>query len=55
MILVYNSSSQPITIKNGMRIAQGVIAPYIKGEFKLVETLSPTVRGKGGFGHTGKY
>lgn len=44
----------PFIIKKGDRIAQGVICPVIRAEFELVEELSDSERGSGGFGSTGK-
>jgi dUTP pyrophosphatase len=41
-------------IKHGDRIAQIVIAQYLKAEWSPVSELDETVRGTGGFGHTGK-
>lgn len=41
------------SIKRGDRIAQLLIVPYISPEIKVVEELSETVRGTGGFGSTG--
>lgn len=41
-------------IKKGDRIAQGVICPVFQAEFEVVEDLSVTDRGAGGFGSTGK-
>jgi len=38
----------------GERIAQVIILPYPKVEFVLVEDLSTTDRGEGGFGSSGK-
>lgn len=40
-------------IKQGDRIAQGIIMPCPKVEFEEVEELSITERGEGGFGSTG--
>lgn len=41
-------------IEKGDRIAQGVICPVIRADFDVVESLSDTERGEGGFGSTGK-
>ena len=38
----------------GERVAQLVIAPYIRAEFSECEELDNTERGAGGFGSTGK-
>lgn len=54
MVSLHNHSSETQTIANGERIAQLVIAPFLKVEFKEAESLSDTERGTGGFGSTGK-
>ena len=41
-------------MKNGERIAQIVIAPFLAPEFTEVSELDETDRGEGGFGSTGK-
>ena len=38
----------------GDKIAQLIIVPYPKIEFKVVDELSTTERGEGGHGSTGK-
>lgn len=48
-----NLSRDPYTIYPGERIAQIVVAKHETVEFKIVDKLSETERGKGGFGHTG--
>ena len=53
MVALYNHSNEPQTISAGERIAQMVIAPFLKAEFCEVDSLSDTVRGAGGFGSTG--
>ena len=53
MVALHNHSSEPQTVSAGERIAQMVIAPFLKAEFCEVDTLSSTVRGEGGFGSTG--
>ena len=53
-ILLINLSKEPFTIKSGDRVAQMVIAPYTQAELSEASELSDTVRGSGGFGHTGK-
>ena len=51
---LHNDSDIPQSIRNGDRIAQLVIQPYLYVEFKNVNELSDTSRGAGGFGHTGR-
>lgn len=41
-------------IKAGERIAQMVLTPVLTPELEVVEELSETARGEGGFGSTGK-
>lgn len=51
---VINLSTEEFTINNGDRIAQMVIAAVTKADVEVVTELSETVRGEGGFGHTGR-
>ena len=53
MVALHNHSLTEQSVSPGERIAQMVIAPYITAEFQVVDTLSDTVRGEGGFGSTG--
>jgi dUTP pyrophosphatase len=43
-----------VEIARGDRIAQLVIAPVVQAELVLVDKLSRSDRGGGGFGSTGK-
>lgn len=52
--LVGKKDKNAIVIKDGERIAQGVISPVIQANFILVDKLDETKRGTGGFGSTGK-
>lgn len=54
-VLLVNLSNEPFVIKNGERIAQMVVAKHERVEWNEVESLNETVRGAGGFGHTGKH
>lgn len=53
-VLLVNLSSDSVSINDGDRIAQMIIAKYEKVDFVEVESLSDTLRGEGGFGSTGK-
>lgn len=53
-VALYNQSGQKKLVKNGERIAQIVIAPFLVPEFTEVSELDETDRGEGGFGSTGK-
>ena len=52
-VILGNLGREEFVVKRGMRIAQMVIAPVTRADVKEVDELPPTVRGKGGFGHTG--
>lgn len=52
-IILINLSKRDFTVKRGMRIAQGIISPIYRAKFKVVDNLSESERGSGGFGHTG--
>jgi dUTP pyrophosphatase len=52
-VILVNLSDVPFTLEPGERIAQMIIARFEHISWKEVETLSETVRGEGGFGHTG--
>ena len=54
MVALHNHSDKTQTVEAGERIAQLVIAPFLKAEFTETDSLSETVRGEGGFGSTGK-
>lgn len=48
-----NLGASPHTIRRGDRIAQLVVAPVCRAELRVTQQLDDTVRGSGGFGHTG--
>lgn len=52
-VLLINLSDKDFTITDGERIAQMVIARHEQGEFVIVDELDATLRGEGGYGHTG--
>lgn len=53
VIFLYNTSTEPRTVRRGERVAQLVFQPVLRAELEQVETLGQTDRGAGGFGHTG--
>ncbi len=53
-VILINLSKDTFVIKPGERIAQMVIAKYTSIQWQLVEKLSETIRGEGGFGSTGR-
>ena len=52
-VILINLSNEDLTIENGDRIAQLVVARYEQVTFENAEELSVSERGAGGFGHTG--
>jgi dUTP pyrophosphatase len=52
-VLLMNWGSEPFTVERGARIAQWVVSPVVQVEVAEVSRLDATVRGEGGFGHTG--
>ncbi|MGI6733197.1 MAG: dUTP diphosphatase [Anaerovoracaceae bacterium] len=48
-----NWGEEPFVINNGDRIAQMVVARYETVEWEPVDALEDSLRGDGGFGHTG--
>jgi dUTP pyrophosphatase len=55
MVILINLSREEVTIENGERICQMVVAHHENIDWELVEQLNDTKRGEGGFGHTGKH
>jgi dUTP pyrophosphatase len=53
-VILYNAGAEPFVVRRGDRIAQMVIAPVCRAQLREVESLDPTERAEGGFGHTGK-
>ena len=53
-VILINLSYDSFKIEDGERIAQMVIAPYVKAKWSEVKELTSTKRGEGGFGSTGK-
>ncbi|MBL0869101.1 MAG: dUTP diphosphatase [Phycisphaerales bacterium] len=52
-VALINLGKEAVKITHGMRIAQLVIAPVMRAQVMVVETLDETQRGVGGFGSTG--
>ena len=53
-VILLNAGDAPFEVVHGERIAQLVVAPVVQAEFALVQGLSGTARGGGGFGSTGR-
>ena len=53
-VILINLSKKLFVVKSGDRIAQMILCPVANAKLKEVKILPGTVRGKGGFGSTGK-
>jgi len=54
MVSAWNRGSEPFTIEPFERIAQLVIVPVARAEFRVVDSFDASPRGSGGFGSTGR-
>ena len=54
MISCWNRGRDAFTVEVGERIAQLVVVPVQQVAFKIVKEFPQTVRGAGGFGHSGQ-
>lgn len=53
-VALINLGDAPYTLHHGDRIAQIIVAPVVQARFAVVEHLTETPRGAGGFGSTGR-
>ena len=53
-VIIYNHGDENFLVNNGDRIAQMILTPVVKMELEEVNNLPESIRGKGGFGSTGK-
>ena len=53
-IILFNHGSKEFIINNKDRIAQMILTPVFKIDLEETNNLPGTIRGKGGFGSTGK-
>ena len=53
-IILFNHGSSEFVINNKDRVAQMILMPIHKMDLEEVKNLPDTLRGKGGFGSTGK-
>ncbi|KGD73906.1 dUTP diphosphatase [Pantoea agglomerans] len=54
MVSVWNRSQESFSLQPGDRMAQLVFVPVVQAEFNLVEDFDASLRGEGGFGHSGR-
>jgi len=52
-LLLINHGKETFIVTPGMRCAQLILAPVMRANFSIVNELPSSVRGEGGFGHTG--
>lgn len=52
-VLLINLGEKPFLIRRGDRIGQLIVAPVARVEWQELQSLDITLRGEGGFGHTG--
>jgi dUTP pyrophosphatase len=52
-VIVMNAGDAPFTVERGIRIAQAIVAPVVRVEWREVAVIDETARGAGGFGSTG--
>ena len=53
-VALINLGAEAYVIRLGDRIAQMIVAPVVQARFEVVDSLSDTARGEGGFGSTGR-
>lgn len=54
MVSVWNRGQESFSLQPGDRMAQLVFVPVVQAEFNLVEEFDASLRGEGGFGHSGR-
>lgn len=52
-ISCWNRGTASFTIQPGDRVAQLVFVPVVRAAFEIVDDFATSLRGAGGFGHTG--
>lgn len=55
LVSCWNRGQTPFTLAVGERIAQLVIVPVVRAKFAIVPEFTPSERGTGGFGHSGRH
>ncbi|TDJ34100.1 MAG: dUTP diphosphatase [Gammaproteobacteria bacterium] len=54
LVSCWNRGREPFTVEIGERIAQIVFVPVARASFEVVTAFEESVRGEGGFGHSGR-
>lgn len=52
-VILFNFGEKPFVVNRGDRIAQMVFSSVVKADLVECDDLDETIRGNGGFGHTG--
>lgn len=52
-VILLNTGTEPFVVERGARIAQAILAPVSRAEWREVDSLDATIRATGGFGSTG--
>ena len=55
LVSCWNRGHAPFTITVGERIAQLILVPVVRAKFEVVAEFTPSERGTGGFGHSGRH
>jgi dUTP pyrophosphatase len=55
LVSCWNRGQTPFTLAVGERIAQLTIVPVVRASFSIVREFTPSERGVGGFGHSGRH
>lgn len=55
MVSCWNRGDKAYTIEPGERIAQLIFVPVLHPELAIVDEFTPSERGEGGFGHSGRH
>ncbi|MGA7964453.1 MAG: dUTP diphosphatase [Gammaproteobacteria bacterium] len=55
MVSCWNRGETTYTVETGERIAQLVFVPVLHPELAVVDEFTPSERGAGGFGHSGRH
>jgi dUTP pyrophosphatase len=54
LVSCWNRGRSSFTIRPGDRIAQMIFVPVVRPTFEVVDSFEESVRGAGGFGHSGR-
>jgi len=55
LVSCWNRGHAPFTVAVGERVAQLIIVPIVQAQFEVVSEFTPSGRGSGGFGHSGRH